>query len=185
MSALLIWPINAFEYDGLCSHPTLTEAVSGQFNVTAAQIEAQADALEEIRVSLQRITSHNWEQDLKEENIKACRARNRKKAAAERDKDKVKVNARYTKNADKVKASKKYYCAVCDWACAKKTELTKHNTSKTQLAKVAAIDILSMTAHIRPAAATSGTLWPNFHTFSSFPLSFILFLFYCILLTSL
>lgn len=59
-----LWDRTTFEYDGCCSHCCLSEAVLGEFDVPAEELEAQAIEKEQRRLELKatNATNHHFKQ---------------------------------------------------------------------------------------------------------------------------
>jgi hypothetical protein len=60
MSQICPWPLDTFEYNGLCSHCSLREGVSGDFDLTPEEIEATAAKLKQRRTDLVAVANSNY-----------------------------------------------------------------------------------------------------------------------------
>jgi hypothetical protein len=125
------WAQSALEYEGLCSHCALIEHVVGDHNLTPEQLEAQAARTKENAA----IRMHNYHVDQLENNAEAYREQGAQRMAKYVEKHPDRVTKSGKKCKTKAREEKKYYCAVCDLACAKPSELTRHNKSKSHTLK--------------------------------------------------
>ncbi|KAK3715579.1 Aconitate hydratase mitochondrial [Vermiconidia calcicola] len=123
MSHMCPWPLNTLEYDGLCSHSALTEAVPGDHGLTSEEHEAQFAEMKQRRASQQNEISRKWWQKQRQTDNKAYNK---------------KVNTqRIAREARKI-ANREHYCKTCDHAFGNKRALDQHNRSKAHLAAAAA-----------------------------------------------
>jgi hypothetical protein len=138
MSHICHWPRDTLEFDGLCSHCALAEPVSGDFDLTSEQLEAQAAELKQRRSALQAVVNTNYQQNQMLNNREGYKARNRKKSATYVEKRSDKAKASHNNSLAKAKDNKTYYCEICDLACGKKNDLARHEKSKSHIREAAA-----------------------------------------------
>jgi hypothetical protein len=119
------WPLDSFDYGGLCGHNPLMESVHGDFDFTPEQLEEIAAATR----AKNRAYQHDYGKALlanPTEAYKETQARNRvKQAPVTKARQKASVE------------SKKYYCAACNVACRDKATLTRHNGTPRHQRRVA------------------------------------------------
>lgn len=137
MSWVCPWGRENLEYDGLCSHPCLTEPVTGDFNLSPEDLEAQATELKRRRSELQTVINTNYVSRQIETNHDVYRARKSTNQANYVKNNRDKARESHNRSLARAVANKKYYCEVCDLACRKKCELTKHLQSQRHLSKAA------------------------------------------------
>ena len=133
MSHICPWPRDTLEYDGLCSHCALTEAVPGDHGLFAEELEAQAAEIKGRRADYY----HEWRNRTQSEDPETYYAKSNKNRKAY-----VKRNPGAQKEADKrtiakAVAQKKFHCAICDHTFTKKAKLTKHLTGPKHAEKAA------------------------------------------------
>lgn len=129
MTHMCPWGRDTLEYEGLCSHAALVEGFFGDLELSAEDMEQQHSELKQRRAAQQAEISRKWEQNLRSNDPEAYRARYITKNTRWAKKNPEKVKMSHKKALANAKAKKKYYCAICDYAAAKKGGLEKHNNS--------------------------------------------------------
>jgi hypothetical protein len=158
--SLYTWPrsIHVFEYDGLCSHSSLREAVVGDLHLTAEQLDAIASTqAEQERVygleyarNLRANPTEQLRETQRNNNIKqkagtkarqqqaiasgtyacrTCNVNNRDAAMLRRHND----TPRHKKKL--IMGDDDYHCDYCDISFQYKSNYSKHLESKSHLAK--------------------------------------------------
>lgn len=127
------WPRDSFSYGGLCSHNALLEMVAGDFDLSGEQLEVIAAEIKEKN----RLYHVKYYQHLLAEDPEGVKARMREADARYRVVSHDKSLARGTRYSLKAKASRKYYCDVCELECTKKYDLERHHASRRHLNNVA------------------------------------------------
>lgn len=133
MSSCCPWPRDSFSYGGLCSHNSLLEMVAGNFDLSGEQLDIIAAEIKE-KNRVYQANYHQLELALNPEGLKD---RQRKADVSYRENSRDKVQAKQHRYEGKAKASKKYYCTICEHACAKPYEFARHNRSARHLNNVA------------------------------------------------
>jgi len=125
------WSRKLFTYRGLCTHNSLIEIVNGKFDLSAAQLETLAAEAKERK----RLWDREYHRNQRLTDVERVRALQREADARfyKTAKGKAKVE-RFSKNT---KASRKYYCEVCQVACDRPNHLERHKTTPRHLKKVA------------------------------------------------
>ena len=126
MSACCPWDIKSFTYQGLCSHNALCEYISGNFDLSAEELETLAAHIREAR----RQWQHSYYTKLKVTKPEHLKAQNKAAYTNYHTKSHAKELAKNHRTEAKAKASLKYYCHVCKLPCAKPYHLAKHQKSK-------------------------------------------------------
>jgi hypothetical protein len=119
------WDRSSFEWHGLCSHNPLLEDVSGNFDLSAEQLEAIAAATAEKN----RVYQAEYGANQRAKSPERVRALQRKKNERHRPKQKAKNDA--------ARAAKKFHCAFCNVSCRNQPDLTRHNGTPRHLKRVA------------------------------------------------
>lgn len=104
------WSREIPEYDGLCTHSALREAVAGDFDLSAEELEAE----------------------ILENRAKAARD-GTEQVPQETTKKKGYMKAGVQKSRDKAVKAKMHYCAICDKNYTTSTGLIYHLETKTHL----------------------------------------------------
>lgn len=137
------WALSSFTYGGLGSHNPLIELAAGDFNLSSEELEAVAAEAKKLK----RQTKIKYEQSHKEEikaNKKLYQASEhgkkilRNNQATFRKNHPEKKAANSQRYNEKVKALKKFYCAICDSNCSSPADLRRHNATQRHLQKVKA-----------------------------------------------
>jgi len=126
------WPRDSFSYGGLCSHNALTEMVAGNFDLSGEQLEAIAAEIKEKN----RLYQAKYSQDLKAKDPESLTVRMREANARYNKNSHDKALAKGQRHSAKAKASRRYYCDVCELECTKKYEFERHNASRRHLNNV-------------------------------------------------
>lgn len=127
---LLLWSRSSVEWEPLCSHLSLIEAVRGDLTLTA----------EELEIAAARRTARAKEMHLPVCQASRARRRAQDPVAYKRNVTEVK-KIWATKNPDRVlsiaakvrttaKNSKRFHCDVCDMSLATQSALDKHNRTQ-------------------------------------------------------
>ncbi|KAK4612135.1 hypothetical protein CLAFUW4_13003 [Fulvia fulva] len=150
------WPLDALQYDGVCSHAAMSEKGIGDIGLSEAQLEAIAVEAKERKAAAYKAYRQTAERKAKvaseiteakaiaakltaQEPVKApkgtphYRARKRKTQAenAKRNPDQAKASMNAANNTYKAKAlrEKKYHDPICDKAFPTKQKLARHMIS--------------------------------------------------------
>lgn len=135
MASCRLWPLEAFTYDGLCSHSPLQEGVLRDFDLTDEQLEIQ-------RLNIQEKNSQYHKDNYKRRKVEEPEklAAERKRAAATQRAKPLDVReARGRRFTKKHKESGRFRCDICGTTFAKSTEQTRHNRSRRHEKKVKAL----------------------------------------------
>jgi len=112
------WSRDLLEWDGLCSHNPLKEAVPGDFDLSREQLEEMAAVIREKA----RVRLSSFYQNLKPNAPEKLRAQQREATVKHADTKKRKM--------EEQKASKKFYCAPCNVARRTQADINKHNKTR-------------------------------------------------------
>lgn len=113
MGACCPWPRESFTYRGLCSHNALIEQVSGKIDLSGEQLEALAAEIKEST----RLYHSDYYQNLKATDPEKLRVQHADAYASYHTKSHDKEIAKNHRSDAKAKASRKWYCKVCDVQC--------------------------------------------------------------------
>jgi hypothetical protein len=140
------WDLDAFQYDGVCSHSAFKEGIRGNFELTAEELEAVAatraerhrqDRLEDYHKSVEA-DPYAVREDQRDAAARR-RERSPERQAAKRKKNN---DALYARNpglkqayketyAKRVRLSKKYYCDACGTDSESEANFKKHLATST------------------------------------------------------
>ena len=132
MGHTCLWDRSTLEYDGLCGHCALNEGITGDFDLTAKEIEHKASKRKEAK----RIRAHKDHVKNMEHDYEGYRARLHLSAAKTRAKHPGIEKRRSKKKRDKAKADKRWYCKICDMAFRDKHDLRRHEDGDKHFEKV-------------------------------------------------
>jgi len=126
MGHICLWNRHTLEYDGLCSHPSLNEGISGDFDLSAEQIEAQAIEKEQKRLAMkaENATNHHYKQ--MEENYDEYIGQAGLRVAKSRAKNPGRDRKHQADRVEKALTNKSYRCELCDISFGTKQILQKH-----------------------------------------------------------
>ena len=122
LAHICLWDRKLLPYDGLCTHTALRELPSGDYNISAEELEAQAlGSKERLNENVRRCR-----ENAKAKNIAEYNAKMASKAKSWREKN-PELSKEVTKRsiAKSVK-EQKYFCDVCKHAFTTKAKLKKH-----------------------------------------------------------
>ncbi len=126
MGHLCLWDRKTMEYDGLCSHSALKDAVQGEFDLTPEQLEALAAEKEKNRAEnkIQNATNYHYKQMAEnyDEYITNANARSTKSRADNPGQDAEAQRRR----AQKAKDNKSHHCDPCNHSYSTKAHLDNH-----------------------------------------------------------
>jgi hypothetical protein len=114
------------------------EPVSGDFKLTAEQLEAKSAELKKRRADLQTVINANYVANQLRDNEENYRARKRFNMSKFAANNPEKAKASHNNSLNKARINKTYYYKICDLACGKKNDLAKHEKSKSHTRKAAA-----------------------------------------------
>lgn len=120
------WPRESFEYGGLCTHSSLTEAIASDFDLSPEELEKISAMIKE-KNRLYQQQYHQMERATRPDYLKA---RMKKADQKYRKNNKQGAKAKEARYYEKSLASLKWYCEPCDRPCRKESELKRHLTSK-------------------------------------------------------
>lgn len=136
MGHICLWGRFDMEYTGLCSHCCLNEAIIGDFDMTAEQLEAQAADKEAERVALKAENATNWHHKQMETNyadyMEDSLARVQKSRANNPGRD-AKIQAA---RSQKAREEDTFPCTDCNLSYGKKQNLDIHLASERHRRKV-------------------------------------------------
>ncbi|KAK5126385.1 hypothetical protein LTR85_010621 [Meristemomyces frigidus] len=137
MKHMCPWEITARDYDGLCSHSALMEAVAGDHGLTAEELEARALELKEIAREYHQVyyrTTKDADPDAFNAKLRAFN-----KDARKNNPEPIRAVKRRddTKRAAKNLATKKYFCIPCDHNFSRKGHFDAHLNGDKHAANVA------------------------------------------------
>jgi len=119
-----IWPVDAFTYEGLCSHSPLREGHRGEVDIPKELLEKEA-----VRIHRKAIVYgkayHDRQRLQKTEKFKAQQAGWNKRQ-----------RPRTQQLRHEAVAAKKFYCATCDYAGGDKDKLNQHEKTKRHKLRV-------------------------------------------------
>ena len=125
------------EPDGLCSHCSLIEGVTGDFSLSAEELEALATKREAIRAEKRAIISSNYHYRQMETNydeyLDGMRERSRKRRTEKRKE----LREWERQNRANHVVKKTYHCNLCNTTCRSSSDLVEHERSDKHLQKVA------------------------------------------------
>ncbi|KAL2134021.1 hypothetical protein VTI74DRAFT_1185 [Chaetomium olivicolor] len=135
MGHLCFWNRSELEYDGVCTHPALSEGVHGEFSMSPEELEAYAREKEEKRLMLKRENNSSWHYkkmaenyadyiDQAHERVKRSRANNPGRNAANQ-----------MKHIEAARAEGRYRCELCDLVFGTKQSLDNHLMTPKHLRK--------------------------------------------------
>lgn len=111
---LAFWPLNSYQYEGLCTHLCFYETPRGDFDLSPEQLEAQAVEKEAKRVALKTLNATNYHYKQMAENydeyITGAIDRKMKSRALNPELDRIAERAREAKYVEE----QRYYCDDCE-----------------------------------------------------------------------
>jgi hypothetical protein len=130
MSSICLWDLTALEYDGCCTHCCLNETITGDFTLSAEQLEAQAaQRRENTRTSnkaserrIRKSKTYHWT---------LCKV---SKVSQYRLEEHDKTPSHLRKAADLTDPNKPFKCTFCSEAFKIIGHLNRHNRSAKHLA---------------------------------------------------
>lgn len=127
MPQMQLWSTDKFEYDGLCTHIALNEAIPGQHDLTPEEREAHAVEMAERQKELKRKAYRKRKDaDPIAYNLKAKEIQRR-----HYHKDPARASAITKKSFAKNLEIKKYHCALCDMTFKDRPKLERHQQSQS------------------------------------------------------
>lgn len=126
MSQTCLWDLSKLEYDGLYSHLPFYESVAGDFSLSPEELEAQAAQILANRAERKRVASRATYAKAKADDPEAFKAKQNAQWRKHAEENPSSVKAANDRFIAKAKASKKWYCAICDHVAVKQAALTKH-----------------------------------------------------------
>lgn len=137
MGSCCPWPRHLFHYSGLCSHNPLIEAVLGNFELTAEQLEAVSVARKKRKTESKRLEQRKIRKRQREADpVGYAMKQNqvfRDRLARKGDE----MRAQWAQVRANVKASNKFNCSLCALVCSSQYQFDQHNASAMHLRKVA------------------------------------------------
>jgi len=123
MTGFCRWPLELFEYHGLCSHNAMLEGPAGNFDLSSEQLESIAVAVNE--------KNRLYHVDYYQNNIKGDpAAESLRREAQKRYAQTDKALQRGQRFEERRMESKDYHCCTCNVTCRKQSELDRHQLSK-------------------------------------------------------
>jgi hypothetical protein len=136
MGHICPWDRDTLEYDGLCSHCSLYEGPSGDFELSAEELEALAVQRKEILAEKKGVRNSNHHHKQMETNYHEYRDKKNAVNATLKAKDGgEKHRQNYRDNAAKNHAKKTHYCELCKRSFPMAGRLRDHKKSKPHLNK--------------------------------------------------
>jgi hypothetical protein len=102
------------------------EAVAGGFSLSPEKLEAQAAQVLANRAERKRVASRAAYAQAKADHPEAPQAKMNAKSRKYAEENPASVKAADDRYRATAKESGKWYCAICDHACAKQAALTRH-----------------------------------------------------------
>lgn len=133
MGQMCPWNIEDLDYDGLCSHSCLTEALVRNLELSAEELEAAA-ALYKLR---RKETRHKSVSKAKKANPAEWQRKKTARNTTRRLNNPQAIKKEAKNHKLKVVAEKRYYCAYCDVAVHTPGLLQEHLETKQHKARVA------------------------------------------------
>jgi hypothetical protein len=127
---LCLWNRNTLEYDGCCSHYRLNEGISGDFKLSAQQLEAQAAQRQENHRTSNKVS----ESKIRKSKTYYCALCKVSKVSQYRLTEHNKTPSHLRKAADLADPNKPHKCTLCNVAYKKINHLNRHNSSDRHLA---------------------------------------------------
>lgn len=140
MPQMLLWPIETFEYDGLCSHIALSEGIPGDHDLSPEERVAHEAEMEH-RQKLLKQKSHR---KIKAADPVAFRAKGAAVMRRLRKKNPDRIKANIKRHRAKNVVEKKYHCPICDAAFPDKSKLTRHNNTKKHRERAGFLDFMGI-----------------------------------------
>lgn len=135
MGHICLWDRHTLEYDGLCSHCCLNEAILGDFDLTAEQLEDQAIEKEQKRLEMKAEQATNYHYKQMVDNYDEYIGKAGRRVAKSRANNPGR-NATYQANCIKKATSEKYFhCVLCNLSFGTKQKLEKHQKTPKHLRK--------------------------------------------------
>jgi len=127
---LCLWDCNTLEYDGCCSHCCLNETITGDFTLSAQQLEAQAAQRHENK----RTANKASERKLRKSKTYYCALCKVSKVSQYRLTEHNKTPFHLRKAADLADPNKPHKFTLCGVAFKTISQLNRHNSSDRHLA---------------------------------------------------
>ncbi|KAL9032893.1 MAG: hypothetical protein Q9180_006244, partial [Flavoplaca navasiana] len=131
-----LWDRASLEYDGLCSHCSLNEAILGEFELDDEQLEELAREKEQKRVELKSENNSSWHYKQMAENYDDYIGKSTERVYRSRANN----PGRHTKYAadrrEEARQNKTYHCVPCDIAFSEKLSFIAHEKSPKHLRQV-------------------------------------------------
>ena len=127
------WDRNDVEWDPLCSHSPLFDGVQGDLNLTPEQLEANSVARK------QRMATHSKTAVERERarDLEGFLQRHRTSSRRAKEKNPARVLERAQQTRTRLKASRKYFCAICNHSDPTPSLLKLHLATKGHASKAA------------------------------------------------
>ncbi|CVK83197.1 uncharacterized protein FMAN_00743 [Fusarium mangiferae] len=126
MDKVCLWDRATIEYEGLCSHSSLTEWVHDDFNLTAEELEAHAAERKKTQRKNRSMNDSNRHYRQMATNYDAYTTAVSERVSRYRAKNPGRHTANQAKSRAIALAEKKYYCNDCELALSKKSTLLAH-----------------------------------------------------------
>lgn len=137
MGSCCPWPRQSFQYAGLCSHNPLIEAVHGDFDLAAEQLEALAAARKKRVTETGRLMMRKIRKRQREADPVGFIEKRRRRFRQEFEGHEAEMRAKWAQSRADGKASNKFNCTVCASVCSTQYQFDQHNASSGHLKKVA------------------------------------------------
>lgn len=148
MAHMRHWPLELFEYDGLCTHSALIEAVAGRHDLSAEDREEYDMRLKQKRKENQ----HQHYVQGKAKDPDAWRADRAERARKWRENAPDKSRAVDKRRTQQAKDSQRWHCDVCDHSFAHERGMILHLAGKKHATKVALIADINISKPINQPA---------------------------------
>ncbi|KAL2277992.1 hypothetical protein FJTKL_14964 [Diaporthe vaccinii] len=127
MPHMLLWPVDDYEYDSLCSHIALNEGIPGKHDLTPEERVAHEAEMKH----RQKLLKDKSYRKLKAADPEAHRAKSAAVSRNQRKKNPDRVKANTKRHHAKNIAAKRFHCAICNspaWPDISK--LKRHNNTQ-------------------------------------------------------
>ncbi|KAK7727879.1 Aconitate hydratase mitochondrial [Diaporthe eres] len=138
------WPLEALEYEGLCSHNAFIENVRGDHQLSAKELEEKATEIANRRAEYMV----EYRESIKTGDQEAYLAKMREQRQKFVKNNPESVKAIEKRCMEKAVREKTHFCAVCNHAFPRKPALTKH-------LKAAKLRLQEARAKLKPVAANT------------------------------
>ncbi|KAL8866510.1 MAG: hypothetical protein Q9198_008859 [Flavoplaca austrocitrina] len=131
-----LWDRDSLEYDGLCSHCSLNEAILGEFDLDDEQLEELAREKEQKRVELKSENNSSWHYKQMAENYDDYIVKSTERVSRSRANNPGRDAKRQAERQEKNRQNKTYHCTPCNITLGSKQVFAMHEKSPKHLRQV-------------------------------------------------